>query len=272
MTRKATGPDNSQAANFLEKYRVKIAVAFLLTFAAGLVDIVGYLGIFRLFTAHMTGTTVQLARNAAGGNWVGVWSAAAVVTSFFIGSAFGRVLIQVGSRVRLRRIASVTLLLEAVLLFGTAYWAVDRRLALASAMQRDLLLSVLAASMGLQTATLTGVGPLTIHTTFVTGMLNKLAQFVSRIAFRTYDFLRLGSIDGETSLAQKNDKQQALFVVLIWSLFLSGALAGSWLYRPWGVRTLYLAVVVLLAVIAIDQIHPLSIEEEKEQSESPYSV
>lgn len=267
MTRKATGRDTSQAANFLEKYRVKIAIAFLLTFAAGLVDIVGYLGIFPLFTAHMTGTTVQLARNAAGGNWASVRAAAAIVTSFFVGSVLGRSVIQVGSRMRLRRIASVTLLLEAVLLFGTACWAVDRRFALASAMQRDLLLSILALSMGLQTATLTGVGPLTIHTTFVTGMLNKLAQFIARIAFRTYDLVHLGSIDAETSLAQKNDKQQALFVFLIWSLYLSGALAGSWLYRPWGVRTLFLAVVLLLAVIAVDQVRPLSIEGEKEQSE-----
>lgn len=257
----------NQGANFLEKYRVKIAVALLLTFAARLVDIVGYLGIFRLFTAHMTGTTVQLARDAAGGNWAGVGAAAAVVASFFIGSVFGRAMIQVGSRMQFRRIASVTLLVEAVLVFGTAYWALHGRWTLASAMQRNLLLSILAVAMGLQTATLTGVGPITIHTTFVTGMLNKLAQFGSRIAFRTYDFFHFGSMDVQTALAQKNDKQQALFVFLIWSLYLSGALVGSWLYGRWGLRTLYLAVVPLLTVIAIDQLHPLSVEEEKEQSE-----
>ncbi len=267
MARKATGHDNSRAANFLEKYRGKIAVALVLTFAAGLVDIVGYLGIFRLFTAHMTGTTVQLARDAAGGNWAGVLAAAAVVASFFIGSILGRVMLQVGSRKRLRRAASLTLALEAVLVFGTAYWAVDGPSVLASAMQRDLLLAFLAAAMGSQTATLTGIGPLTIHTTFVTGMLNKLAQFISRIAFRTYDFFRHGSIDAETAVAQKDDKQQAIFVFLIWSLYLGGALVGSRLYGFWGLRTLYLAVALLLAVIATDQVHPLSIEEEKEQSE-----
>lgn len=267
MTQKATGRDDSRVANFLEKYRVKIAVAFLLTFAAGLVDIVGYLGIFRLFTAHMTGTTVQLARDASGGNWAGVRAAAAVVASFFIGSVFGRAMIQVGSRMRLRRVASVTLALEAALVLGTAYSAVDGRLVLASAMQSDLRIAILASAMGLQTATLTGIGPLTVHTTFVTGMLNKLAQFISRIAFRTYDFFHRGSIDAEAAVAQKDDKQQAIFVFLIWSLYLSGALAGSWLYRPWGLRTLYFAVALLLAVIAIDQFHPLSIEEEKEQSE-----
>jgi uncharacterized membrane protein YoaK (UPF0700 family) len=267
MTRKTTGRDNNRSESFLGKYRIKIAVALLLTLASGLVDIVGYLGIFRLFTANMTGTTVQLARNAVSGNWAAAWAAAAVVASFFVGSVLGRALIQVSSRMQLRRAASVTLVLEAVLVCGTAYWAVDRRLALASAIQRDLLLSILAASMGLQTATLTGIGPLTVHTTFVTGMLNKLAQFASRIAFRAYDFVRLGSSDVETSLAQKNDKQEALFVFLIWFFYLGGAAAGSWLYQPWGLRTLYLGVLLLLPVIAIDQFHPLSFEEEKEQSE-----
>jgi uncharacterized membrane protein YoaK (UPF0700 family) len=215
----------------------------------------------------MTGTTVQLARDTVGGNWAGAWAAAMVVASFFFGSVFGRAIIEAGSRIRLRRVASITLLLEAVLVFGVT-WDGGGHLPLASAMQRELLLCGLAASMGLQTATLTGIGPLTVHTTFVTGMLNKLAQFVSRIAFRAYDFIRLGSADVETSLSQKNDKQEALFVFLIWSIYLGGAAAGSWLYQCWGLRTLYLGDMLLLSAIAIDQFHPLSLEEEKEQSES----
>jgi hypothetical protein len=40
-------------------------------------------------------------------------------------------------------------------------------------------LATLAAAMGIQTATLTGIGPLTAHTTFVTGMINKLAALES---------------------------------------------------------------------------------------------
>lgn len=112
-----------------------------------------------------------------------------------------------GSRKRLRRVASVPLALDAVLIVGTAYWATDGPLVLASAMQCALLLSGLATSMGLHTAILTGVGPLTVHTTFVTGMLNKLAQSVSRIAFRTYGCFHNGSIDAETVFAQKDDQQ-----------------------------------------------------------------
>ena len=164
MTQRKTERASRQDRNFFEKYRIKIAVAFLLTFASGLVDIVGYLGIFRLFTAHMTGTTVQLGRDAVSGNWPAAWAAAVAVASFlFLGSYFGRAVIQAASRMRFRRVTSVTLLLEAALQAGTAWYAAGR-LDLVSQMRRHLLLAVLAAAMGLQMATLTGIGPLTVHT------------------------------------------------------------------------------------------------------------
>ena len=47
--------------------------------------------------------------------------------------------------------------------------------------------------MGLQTATLTRIGPLTIHTTFVTGMLNKFAQLLAHGMYHAYDLLRARS-------------------------------------------------------------------------------
>jgi uncharacterized membrane protein YoaK (UPF0700 family) len=43
----------------------KAVVALAVTFVAGFVDIVGYLAIYRLFTAHVTGTTVHLGRDLA---------------------------------------------------------------------------------------------------------------------------------------------------------------------------------------------------------------
>jgi hypothetical protein len=46
---------------------------------------------------------------------------------------------------------------------------------------------MLAAAMGLQTATVTRVGLVTVHTRFVTVMINKLAQLPSQAVFLTYD-------------------------------------------------------------------------------------
>ena len=40
----------------------KAVVALAVTFVAGFVDIVGYLGIYHILTAHVTGTTVHTGR------------------------------------------------------------------------------------------------------------------------------------------------------------------------------------------------------------------
>lgn len=50
-----------------------------------------------------------------------------------------------------------------------------------------VILSLFAGAMGIQTATLTRIGPLTVHTTFVTGRRNKLAQLVTRWIFLEHD-------------------------------------------------------------------------------------
>ena len=64
------------AKNFFEEHLPKAVVALLLTFAAGLVDIVGYVGVFHFFTAHLTGTSVQLGHGLANRDWVNVCAAA----------------------------------------------------------------------------------------------------------------------------------------------------------------------------------------------------
>lgn len=43
-------------------------MAVLLTFVAGWVDIVGYLAVYHLFTANMTGTTVHLGHDLITGH------------------------------------------------------------------------------------------------------------------------------------------------------------------------------------------------------------
>jgi uncharacterized membrane protein YoaK (UPF0700 family) len=248
-------------ATVFREHRPKLLVALLLTFASGLVDIVGYLGIFHFFTAHLTGTTVQLGRAFASHNWVDVIAAAAIALAFFSGSIFGRAVIEVGSRRRIRSIASVTLAIEALLLALVAL--APRGFSAAPYMG----LAVLAAAMGLQTATLTGIGPLTVHTTFVTGMINKLAQLVSHIAFRACDLRRSKARAPHARLRQSRDIQMALLLVAVWLFYVVGAVAGTLSFESWGLQSLSIAVGILAIGIVTDRFWPLSIKEEKEQSE-----
>lgn len=248
-------------STFFEKHRPKMIVALLLTFASGLVDIVGFLGVFHFFTAHLTGTTVHLGNTAARGQWEDAIAAAVILAAFVLGSLLGRAIIQIGSRKRIRRIASLTLAIEGILLALVA--------------EKPLLLplppycsvAILGASMGIQTATLTGIGPLTVHTTFITGMVNKIAQLASRILFRAYDFMRSRSATAEARRDQKDELEMTAFLLGVWLVYIAGAAAGTWSFASLGLRALFIAVALVAAGLIADQFWPLSVREEIEQSE-----
>jgi uncharacterized membrane protein YoaK (UPF0700 family) len=57
----------------------------MLTFSAGMVDIVGYIALYHWFVAHMTGDTVHLGNQLVTGNWSEAEKAATVIGSFILG-------------------------------------------------------------------------------------------------------------------------------------------------------------------------------------------
>lgn len=241
-----------------EHRHTKRAVALLLTFAAGFVDIVGFLTIYQTFTAHMTGTTVHLSADLLQRQWSGVFAAASVLIAFVSGSIIGRSIIEVGWRSKIRRIASAALLIEAGLI--AAVGVVGR------SGSRDegttlVFLALLAAAMGVQTATLTRIGALTVHTTFVTGMLNKLAQLLSQGVFLSWDIHRGRDVQAERQKVMR----EARFIFSIWLVYFIGAVAGTSLQSFWHAQALLLPAGIAMVAMAVDQAAPLSIEEERDQ-------
>ncbi len=252
----------------LGDYKRKIAVALLLTFSSAVVDMVGFLGIFRLFSAHVTGTTEHLGQSIVLGKVEEAIAACIIVLTFFLGSVLGRAIVEAGARRRFRSIASITLTLEAAMLAVVAAVRITSGPPGAHPVPPGtyIFLALLAGAMGVQTATLTRVGPLTVHTTFVTGMINKLAQLVSRILFRAYDFLR-GRATVQKRAEQSAESKQALFIFSIWLCYALGAFAGTASYLKWGIQALFVAIVGLVIGILTDMFAPLSVAEEREQSE-----
>jgi uncharacterized membrane protein YoaK (UPF0700 family) len=253
--------------------RQKQVVALLLTFAAGVVDIVGYLALYHTFTAHMTGTTVHLGNSLIEGHWPEAIIAASVVGAFMIGSVAGRTIIEIGARKRFRNIASVTLAIEAMLLLvfiRTGTHALATHGSGESTPYTAPLLAMLAAAMGLQTATLTRIGPLSVHTTFVTGMLNKLAQVISHALSATWDALTCAPDCRAQHISKRRDSvSKALFLFGIWLLYLAGAGSGTALDRVWGLRALFVPVVLIVLTMGADMLQPLSIEEEQDELDKP---
>lgn len=243
----------------------------MLSFVAGFVDIIGALTVYNLFTAHLTGTTVRLGEHLIQRDWNAAIASIVIVVAFFLASLLGRVLIEAAQRAGFKRIASITLALEAILLLGlvaigsqTGFGAhpESRAVPLVLAM-----LALLAASMGLQTASLTKIGPLTVHTTFVTGMINKLAQVSSLWLFDAYD-LRRDNSEAHGPLNHVHDHaRKARFLFFLWILYLAGAAGGTFASGDLQLKALFIPCCILLAVIIVDQVRPLSIEEENEQAE-----
>jgi len=234
----------------------------MLTFSAGMVDIVGYIGVYHWFVAHITGDTVHLGNQLATGKWADAEKGATIIGSFILGSILGRAVIEAGARKQQRAIASVTLLAEAALIFT---FICIRSFAVSSDVSVLVLLALLAAAMGMQTATLTKIGPLTIHTTFVTGMLNKFAEAMSEWFFWLYDQRKTGNA-GQRS-TQHRAFRNARFMALIWFSYMLGSVFGTWTYSHWSVWVLYIPVAILIISAGIDQWRPLAIEEEKEQTQ-----
>jgi len=260
-------PSTAQSDQPLRRNRLKAAVALTLTFAAGFVDITGALTIYDIFAAHMTGTTVRLGQHLLHRNLHDAGLPAVVLLAFVVGSLIGRVAVEAASRRRFRNVASLTVFLEACLIFAVI-WLAPATLAQVYKDSGTLLMAMLALAMGLQTATLTRIGPLTVHTTFVTGMINKFCQLVSHWLFRSYDLVfASGSKGAELRESRKLIGRQATFIFSIWLLYFAGACCGTWLSRLWRFHAFYVPFCILLVVIAVDLTHPLSIEEEREQSD-----
>ncbi len=242
--------------NVFARAAPKVVVALGLTFTAGFVDVIGYLAVYHFFTANMTGNTVHFAHNLLQRRWTDAALAGFIILAFFIGSVIGRTIIEVGARRRIRSIASLTLATEATLI---------TLVVISPAGGTTWVLTLLGAAMGLQTATLTRIGPLTVHTTFVTGMLNKLAQLVSHTLFLSYDLVR-GRED--VRRVRRISLRRTAFIFSIWVLYFVGAVAGTVAERTSGLRVLAVPVAVLAAAIVVDQAWPLSVREEQDQAES----
>jgi uncharacterized membrane protein YoaK (UPF0700 family) len=95
--------------------KIKAAIALLLTFAAGCVDLAGFLALYGVFAASMTGNTMHFADCVVRANRPQALLPGLTIPAVVGGSIFGRIVIEISGRNQLRRVASITLLVEAAL-------------------------------------------------------------------------------------------------------------------------------------------------------------
>jgi len=248
----------------------KGALALLLTSVGGFVDAVGYIALFQVFTANMSGNSIHMGMYLGQRNWPELMRPLCAVTSYVVGMLLTRITIGVAGRKGIRRIASFTFAVEALLLFGFARARPEMHLGQLVQLHSPEyfgFVAMLAFAMGVQTATLTHFGTLNAYTTFVTGTLTKTTESATRALFWAWDYVRQSGTSAIVAHAlRQQDVRETLMLSSIWTCYVAGAALGVLAKARWEVRALYFPVGVLLLLVILDRLRPLDIEEEKRQS------
>jgi uncharacterized membrane protein YoaK (UPF0700 family) len=153
--------------------RLMLALMMALTFAAGVVDAVGYLALDHVFIGNMTGNIVILGMAVAGGNELPITGPLAALICFTLGAAISGLVLR---RKPARWTWSITLLLLGAGLLVASTAVVDVLTHSKPSSQAQLLMSSLAAvAMGIQAFVARKLAVKEVTTVVVTSTLTALA-------------------------------------------------------------------------------------------------
>jgi uncharacterized membrane protein YoaK (UPF0700 family) len=214
----------------------------VLTFTTGVVDAASFLGLGHVFTANMTGNIVLLGFGIAGSAGLPVVSPLVSLAAFFAGSTIGGAMSRSLGTHRSAHMAR-SLLIEVALIALASLIAVVFEIT-PNHFSGDLVIALLALSMGVRNATVRKLGIADLTTTVLTMTLTGLAadspiaggtgEGTSRRTAAVVAML-LGAIAG--ALLLKVDLALALagaaiLALLTWLVFLPAAIAADRRARP----------------------------------------
>lgn len=153
-------------------------LACVLAFVAGALNSVGFVAV-AAYTSHMTGLVAQVADHLVLADLGLVWIGALAIVAFIAGSMACALLFNWARRRELRSRFAVVLALQGglMLLFGALAQYVHEDVS------RELVVVVLAFTMGLQNAIITKVSDAQIRTTHVTGMVTDIGIELGKMLY-----------------------------------------------------------------------------------------
>jgi uncharacterized membrane protein YoaK (UPF0700 family) len=158
----------------------------LLTWVAGTVDAIGYLGLGHVFTANMTGNAVLLGLAFGQGQFLAAFRALFALGGFILGVGGGAILAhRAGTDVDQRRAFVGPVMVEALIL---ALFALLLHLPMIPRNQDTLyvLIGLSAVAMGVQSAAVRRLNLPGIATTVLTGTITSLVAGLVRLLHITY--------------------------------------------------------------------------------------
>lgn len=250
------------------KEREKAWLALLLAWIAGGVDAIGYLVLFHLFTAHMSGNSVAFGAHLAQHEWSEAWRRLFPIPLFMFGIATGAVLSDRAARKNARSVFRAALLAEAALLI--AFMLCGNGVMRNGEIHTDAvwkfyaLAALLPVAMGLQSATLRRIGGRTkVRTVFVTGMLTNFVEEAVTYLFQWREDTRERKAAGDDEQSQRTSRRQqsaqrAMLYGGIWLAYMGGAILSGFAEQRWALNALCFPLGGLMFIIARDFLRPIS--------------
>ncbi len=221
-----------------------------MAWAAGFLDVTGWLTLSHVYTSHMTGNTASFAIRIAGAEWSEALRYAVPIVTFIAGLLYGAFVVAAARRYGLHSSFAIALGTEIALL--VAYIAISPRYSV----------GLMPAALGIQTVTVTRVTGLRVYTTYLTGSLSKFAEAAVRYAFWAYDRTRgrfsnrIGKVLRVTPRVPY--MQHAVLTAALWAAFFAGGICGALSAPRYGAAGALGPMIVLLAATATDLIRPVA--------------
>ncbi|SRR5579884_75886 len=251
--------------------RAQIYISGSLTWIAGFVDAAGFLALLQIYTANMSGNSVAFGIQLWNQNWVEALRRGWPVAIYVIGSLIGRILLEIGARLKIRPMASIAFCIEIALLLPVSVahslvWSESASLA------DFAFIGLLALAMGIQNATLTRFSSLTLHTGFVTGTLLKFAEQFTKYLTWCFDEMHRHGMPFTNVLrksGRQKDFQLSVWLGSVWAAYVIGAICGAAAHSAIDLKCLFVPIAGLAILALIDLQNPLAVKEEEEQNKLP---
>lgn len=209
----------------------KFLIVLLLAWVGGFVDAVGFMTLYKLFTAHMSGNSVEFGVAIGTGVWATVLQKGVPIAAFVIGVGIGTITNELSHRRKVRSTVAGPLAIEAALLAAYLAWS-DTHLSpkgtVGSPTQAGYYVAalLLVVAMGIQSSTLRRAGGERVQTTYVTEILTKLAEVLVAWAFWVMD-RRSAPESGSDTGERRRLRREVVVLGGVWLVYSVGGICGA---------------------------------------------
>jgi len=217
-------------------FKHNLQLAIVLSFVAGIVNVVGFLALSQL-TTNVTGHFALFINDVSNFHFWRGTIYFAYIGSFFLGSFVSNFLMEISRKNKSLNVFVYPIAIESLILLGIAIWSGFQTLG-----SVDVLACLLLFSMGLQNSYVTKISNTVVRTTHLTGLFTDLGIETSQLFF------------SENHPNRKKLKSKIQLRVSIISFFFLGGLVGGFLYSRlnWQLTTLAFAAFILIFSLFYD--------------------